>query len=449
MPAPATADAFLDILRKSNQVDCSRLDAFLSSRPSARMPEPRKLAASLIRAGVITLFQAEQFLLGKHKGFALGGYRIVERIGMGGSGTVYLAEHQVMRRWVAIKVLPTPLAADPGIRERFRREAHAAGLLDHPNVVHVYDFRDDGGLLAIIMEYVQGPNLQQLINRRGGLPVPTACEYARQTALGLQHAHDKGLVHRDVKPANLLLDASGLIKVLDLGLARFEAEGQASLTQQFNNKMVMGTADFLPPEQAMSLHDVDQRADVYSLGATLFALLTGQPPFHEGSIGQKLLWHQTRMPDRVDQIRPEVPGPLADLVERMMAKSPKDRPASCADVAQALEQWAGPPEGREDMRPSPGTLAEFSLASPSMALSCVNSGRLLPSTTPTPETLNNQSKVETARLPAKTPIAVPVPASPPPAGPSYRTLLMVAGLCTLGAGVLGGLVAMLLMGWRG
>src|SRR4051812_40594713 len=114
MPAPATADDFLDIVRKSNQVDCARLDAFLGSRPSARMPEPRKLAVSLIRAGVITLFQAEQFLLGKHKGFALGGYRIVERIGMGGSGTVYLAEHQVMRRWVAIKVLPTGLAADPG-----------------------------------------------------------------------------------------------------------------------------------------------------------------------------------------------------------------------------------------------------------------------------------------------------------------------------------------------
>src|SRR5262249_24663856 len=155
----------------------------------------------------------------------------------------------------------------------------------------------------LVMEYVDGPNLQQVVSRKGALEAPLACEYARQAARGLHHAHEAGMVHRDVKPANLLIDSSGTIKVLDLGLARIRREETESVTRKFNSNAVLGTADYLAPEQAMSLHDVDHRADVYGLGATLYTLLTARPPFPGGTIGQKLMWHQTKVPDRVDQVR--------------------------------------------------------------------------------------------------------------------------------------------------
>jgi len=476
MPAPATIDAFLEIVRKSKQVDPDRLEAYLRQHSQVMPNSPRKLAAALVRAGVLTIFQAEQFLLGKHKGFYLAGYRIVERIGIGGTGTVYLAEHALMKRRVAIKVLPTPLANDPVTRQRFLREAQVAGQLQHPNVVQVLDFREENGLYAIIMEYVHGPNLQQLLNRRGAQPVRQACEYVRQAALGLQHAHEAGLVHRDVKPANLLLDASGVVKLLDLGLARQASEQGESLTQKFNGKMVMGTADYLPPEQAMSLHDVDHRADIYSLGCTLYALIAGQPPFHEGSIGQKLLWHQTVMPQRLDRIRPEVPVALADLVERMMAKAPADRPASCAQVAEELEQWAGDASQRVDVRPSLRTLAEFNLGGASAAFSCGGPSRLAPPSTPLHEdTIGSQASDETGRMnpaPRVPPLRPPTPrpvnrpeselapapraTSAPVSTPAMSLsqswqlrLILLAGLIALAAGLLGGVLALLLMGLRG
>src|SRR5258708_7843869 len=206
MPAPVTIDDFLDVVRKSNQIDNDRLTAYLEvhRQHGTLPPDPRKLAALLIREGLLTTFQAEQFLLGKYKGFQLGGYRLIERIGSGGTGTVYLAEHEVMRRRVALKILPAQLANDPATLERVRREAQAVAALDHPNIARAYDFRQEGLLHFLVMEYVNGPSLQDVLQRQGPLPVEVACEYIRQAATGLQHAHENNLVHRDVKPANLL-----------------------------------------------------------------------------------------------------------------------------------------------------------------------------------------------------------------------------------------------------
>jgi eukaryotic-like serine/threonine-protein kinase len=376
MAAPATALDFIEVARKSQQIDNARLEAYLRDRRVDSLPgEPRKLAGQLVRDGLMTLFQAEQFLLGKYKGFALGGYRIVERLGTGGTGTVYLGEHQVLCRRAALKVLPAPFADEPAILERFRREAQAAAVLDHPNVVHIYDFRQEGPLYFIVMEYIEGANLQQLVNRRGALPIGEACEYIRQAAIGLQHAHEQGMVHRDVKPANLVVDASGTVKVLDLGLARFEPTGEASITRQFNSGIVLGTADYLAPEQALNLHEVDARADVYSLGATLYVLLAGHPPFHGGTIGQKLMWHQMKAPEPVNVLRADVPAELAAVVTRMLAKQPEDRVATMADVTAALEQWAvPPPAGPERIGSrSPTQLARVSRTGP-----LANSRRLAP-----------------------------------------------------------------------
>src|SRR5262245_12587929 len=236
MPAPATNDDFLDLARKSQQIDVGRLEAYLDERRASDTlpPDPKKLAALLVREGLLTGFQAEQLLKGRYKGFVFAGYRILERIGSGGTGAVYLAEHEVMKRRVALKVLPAAFARDEAVLERFRREAQAAAALDHPNIVHAYDFRKEGAWHFLVLEYVDGPSLAEVLEQQGPLDVAVACDYARQAALGLHHAHEAGLVHRDVKPGNLLVDTQGTVKVLDLGLARFAPEGQPSLTRQFD-----------------------------------------------------------------------------------------------------------------------------------------------------------------------------------------------------------------------
>ncbi len=338
-----TVDDFLEVARKSKQIDNARLDAFLQTREGQTPSDPRKLAAMFVRDGLMTAFQAEQFLLGKYKGFYLGGYRILERLGTGGTGTVYLGEHQVLCRRAALKVLPTPFAEDPIILERFRREAQAAAALDHPNVIHVFDFRQEGPLYFIVMEYIEGPNLQQVLARHGGAGHRQGLRIHSPGRRRLAACrHEKGLVHRDVKPANLLVDPTGTVKVLDLGLALYQPGGDDAIARQLDSNVILGTADYLSPEQALDLHDVDGRANIYSLGATLYTLLAGQPPFPRGTIAQKLMWHQMQDPEPVDRVRPEIPAALASLVSRMLAKKPEDRITTMEEVAHLLETWAEP-----------------------------------------------------------------------------------------------------------
>src|SRR5262249_7237584 len=202
-----------------------------------------------------------------------------------------LCEHKSMRRRVALKVLPASQAQDPALVDRFFREARAVAALDHPNLVRAHDFDHDGKLHFIVMEYVDGNSLQNIVATHGPLDVTRAAHYIRQVALGLHQAHQAGLVHRDIKPGNLLLDRGGIVKILDLGLARFFHDKADKLTQQYDEGSILGTADYLAPEQAVDSHEVDIRADLYSLGATFYFLLTGAPPFGEGTISQKLIWH--------------------------------------------------------------------------------------------------------------------------------------------------------------
>jgi serine/threonine protein kinase len=348
MPQPETCDDFLALARKSQQVDPGLLDAHVERlRQSGTLPpRPRKLARLLVREGVLTVFQAEQFLQGKWHGFTIGNYQIRERLGRGGNGAVYLAEHRTMRRRVALKVLPPSLAENPGTLARFHLEAQATAALDHPNIVRVYDFCQEGPLHYLVMEYVHGSTLQDLMTHEGPMEVGRAVGYVRQAALGLQHAHEAGMVHRDVKPANLLVDHGGTVKLLDLGLARYAPDGDDPLTRKYNKTHVLGTADYLAPEQALNLHNVDIRADVYSLGVTLYALLAGRPPFHEGTVTQKLMWHQLRDPQPLRRLRPDVPKALAAVIERMMAKEASGRYDVPAEAAEALAPWAAAPRAR-------------------------------------------------------------------------------------------------------
>lgn len=257
--------------------------------------------------------------------------------------SVYLAEHIVMRRRCAIKVLPQKRVSDTSYLGRFHREAQAVASLDHPNIVRAYDVDHqadrDTDIHFLVMEFVDGQSLQELVLKSGQVPFADAADYIRQAALGLSHAHGAGLVHRDIKPGNLLVDHTGVVKVLDLGLARFFSDtGDDALTIQHDEK-VLGTADYLAPEQALDSHSVDARADIYSLGCTLYFLLTGSPPFTEGTLAQRLMAHQTKQPPSIESKRPDVPVELAAIVRKMMAKSPGDRPASAMAVAETLENW--------------------------------------------------------------------------------------------------------------
>src|SRR2546430_400437 len=327
MPAPSTSDEFLDLIRKSGVLEEKRLDAYLEKASAAGpLPaEPTKLAGVLVRDAVLTHFQAEQFLQGKWRRFTIGKYKVLERIGSGGMGSVYLCEHTLMRRRVAVKVLPTAKAEDNSSLERFYREARAVAALDHPNIVRAYDIDQDDRLHFLVMEHVDGSSLQEIVKRAGALDALRAAHYIRQAALGLQHAHETaGLVHRDIKPGNILVDRNGIVKVLDMGLARFFHDEEDILTRKYDEN-VLGTADYLAPEQALDSHSVDIRADIYSLGATFYFCLTARTPFSEGTVAQKLIWHQTRQPKSVLALRPEVPAELAAIVEKMMAKDPAQR----------------------------------------------------------------------------------------------------------------------------
>ncbi len=265
-------------------------------------------------------------------------YRILDVLGEGGMGVVYKAVHRVMDRVVALKVLPRRFTEHPAFVERFRQETQAIARLSHPHIALAHDAEQAGDLHFLVMEYIPGSSLDRVVSQRGPLPVAEACEHVRQAALGLQHAFERGLVHRDVKPQNLMLTPVGQIKVLDFGLAhlaRESGEGDRS------DGLFAGTPDYAAPEQARDPHSADIRADVYGLGCTLYFLLTGQPPFPGSSPLQKLLAHQDRPPSPVSQFRTDVPTPLLALLERMLAKEPSQRPATPAEVAHALAPFAG------------------------------------------------------------------------------------------------------------
>src|SRR5262245_12692161 len=264
MPAPTSVDEFVELIRKSSVLDEPRLSAYvqkLKADPNAPK-DISGIAGLFVRDGLLTYFQAEQFLQGKWKRFTIGKYKVLERLGSGGMGQVFLCEHKLMRRRVAVKVLPTAKAEDPSSLERFYREARAVAALDHPNLVRAYDIDRDDNLHFLVIEYVDGANLQEIVKKTGPMDVLRACHYVSQSAVGLQHACDQGLVHRDIKPGNILVDRGGAVKILDMGLARFFHDEEDLLTKKYDES-VLGTADYLAPEQAVDSHSVDIRADIY------------------------------------------------------------------------------------------------------------------------------------------------------------------------------------------
>ena len=338
--APRSPAELLELIQKSGIASADRLAAAVPD-PSSLPPEPRKAASVLIQKGIITRFQAEQLLQGRHKGFVLGPHVVLDLLGRGGMGAVYLAEHQDLHRKVAIKVMVSPADEDQRLaNERFLREARSAAALDHPNIVRIFDVARHKGTPYLAMEYVDGETLQQILDREGHMPVATAADAVAQAAAGLQHAHERGFVHRDIKPGNLIRDRFGSVKILDMGLARSFEDPNHKLTETLDSGAVVGTADYISPEQALNAPNIDIRADIYSLGATLFTLVAGRTPF-EGNTTQKLLNHQLKSAPRLTAVDSTVPEMLSNIVAKMMAKKAIERYQTPADVIAALSPWLG------------------------------------------------------------------------------------------------------------
>ena len=341
MPAPANLTEFIDVVRRSGLVPDERLQTELTKLRQETTPPTNvdQLAAALVRDAILTRFQAKQMKLGRYKRFEIATkYRLLELLGIGGMGAVYLCEHMFMKRLVALKVLPVEKLEDPSALARFYREARAVAAMDHPNIVRAYDIDKYEQLHFLVMEYVDGTSIQEIVAKHGPIDPLRAAHYVAQSAQGLQHAHELQLVHRDIKPGNLLLERTGIIKILDMGLARFFEQKDDNLTEKFDNNCVLGTADYLAPEQAVS-NVVDIRADIYALGGSMYFMLTGQSPFPDGTIASKLMSHQTREPKPISEFRRDVPPDLLAVLHKMMRKKPDERYQTPNELVDALTPW--------------------------------------------------------------------------------------------------------------
>jgi serine/threonine-protein kinase len=331
----AARESFLATIRAAdlfNPTQFARLDSALPKSAAT----PMECAQALLASGLLTRYQAERLAAGRTDGFHLGPYIIQEPVGRGAMGRVYRAKHRTMNRSVAIKILSSGLTRTESSREEFHREVRAAAQLNHPNVVTAYDANEFSGRFYLVLEYVDGPNFESLVRSRGPLPVAEACELARQVAVGLDHAHEHRIIHREIKPANLLIarptpaNPDYLVKIADFGVAKL------SPWQTVTSGGLLGTPDFVAPEQAHDPRQADHRADLYSLGAVLFFLLTGQPPFPGGTVEEKIRRHLWEEPVRIDRCRYDLHPAITALVHQLLAKNPAQRPSGAMEVAERL-----------------------------------------------------------------------------------------------------------------
>lgn len=354
--------SFLTSLRELQILDSRQLASLGDNARREFSEEPQALAEHLIKLGWLTSWQAEQLLKGQAKNLVLGQYLLQEILGQGGMGMVFKARHRRLDRIAAIKFIRKECLTSAEAVQRFYQEAKATAQLSHPNIVAVFDADEYNGTHFMAMEYVQGVDLARLVKLEGPLRIGQACDYIVQAAEGLQHAHERKLVHRDIKPSNLIVtrqpgpQGTGLtleiVKILDMGLARVDAgrlngADGVPLTQ---DGTMMGTPDYMAPEQAADAHQVDIRADLYSLGCTFYHLLAGQVPFPGGNLLQKLDRHRSTEPRPLAEIRSETPPPVEQMVCRLMAKQPEDRYQTPAELVEDLAKLTAPREGSRRLR---------------------------------------------------------------------------------------------------
>ena len=378
MAVPTVADFFLTLERSQlfAKAQWEKLRA-----AEQQVQDPTELARKLVKAGWVTAWQAQQLLTGQHE-FLLGKYLLLEKIGEGGMGAVYRAQQVGLKRIVALKVISPKQLQQEHALARFLREVRAAAALRHQHIVQAYDADQVGETYFLVMEYVAGKDLNDWVKHHAPLPVNWCCECARQVAVGLQHAHEQGLVHRDIKPSNILV-AEGpaaddpfseppLVKILDMGLVRNVAADTGESSEITQTGQIVGTPDYIAPEQARNTKTADIRADIFSLGCTLFKLLTGEPPYTGANAMEKLMARGTEDAPRVRTRRPEIPQGLDDVLAQMLARKPDDRYQTPAAVAAALAPYSMSPAPEADTLAAvddPPTLVDQQLLTPENELS--------------------------------------------------------------------------------
>ena len=338
--AIVTSEALLKALENSRLLEPHQME---SARQAARQPanlsdDPRALAKALVQQGLLTRWQAGQLLI-ERPSFFVGKYKLIDLLGKGGMGRVFLARHTMMNRQVALKTIFEHLGQDPAALERFLGEARAVAALDHPNIVRAYSVDSEGDRYYLVMEYVEGQDLQRIVEKEGPLDFERAADYIHQAAGGLAHAHSKGMIHGDVKPANFLVNPQGVLKILDLGMARLAGDEKPAGEPAGSGDRLVGTIDYLAPEAAIPGVEPDPRADIYSLGCTFYFLLTGHGPFQEGTLHERILKHQNEQPRGIAEQRPGTPRELVRICQKMMAKDRADRYASAEEIGRLLADW--------------------------------------------------------------------------------------------------------------
>lgn len=353
-------ERFIKQLEDSGILAGDTLNDFLP--PKSDPKDAEELARELVRQRKLTKFQAEEIYRGRAKSLLLGNYVLMEKIGAGGMGQVFKAEHRRMKRVVAIKLLPTAMTKDESAIARFEREVEAAARLRHSNIVAADDADCANGVHFLVMELVEGSDLSALVKKNGPFPVAKAVNYILQAAKGLEFAHNEGVVHRDIKPANLLLDKKGTVKILDMGLARLNGEADAPARAELTSTgTVMGTVDYMAPEQALNTKAADSRADIYALGCSLYYLLTGKATYEGDTLMAKLLAHRDQP---IPSLRATFPGMSEEVdgvFQKMVAKKVQDRYQSMAEVVAALENCGSDPEQSVNLQQTHGTFSDTGL----------------------------------------------------------------------------------------
>lgn len=336
-------EQFVQNLSQSGLMSATDVQSFQDTLPPERKPKDgENLARELVRANKLTKYQAQVVYQGKVKGLVFGDYRVLDKLGQGGMGVVLKAEHRRMKRAVAVKMIAGAALGSAEAVKRFYREVEAAAKLNHTNIVTAYDAGEQDGVHYLVMEYVEGKDLGAIVAEKGALPIAKAVDYVIQAARGLQYAHKQNIVHRDIKPANLLLDKEGTVKILDMGLARIAGlVGQEEKERLTASGQVMGTCDYMAPEQAMDTHHVDARADIYSLGCTLYRLVVGDAMYKGETLAKILISHQLLPIPSLCHGREDVPPRLDAIFQKMVAKKPEDRYQSMAEVILDLEECMG------------------------------------------------------------------------------------------------------------
>ena len=342
MAEHTTTEKLLQRLQSHGLIRERHYERLRSVIAAGQLTDPEKLLTELLQRKLITRWQLAELNEGRTEFLLEGGrYLLLQKIGQGGMGAVYRARHVRMKRDVALKLIDPARAKDSALMDRFRREVEVCARLEHEHIVQSYDVGEHEGSLFLAMEYVEGSDLASLVRRDGPMSAGEVAAIGLQVAAALAYAHAQGIIHRDIKPSNTLLSTIGSCKILDMGLARIvEDATEATITELTQHGTVMGTVDYMSPEQARDSHSVDARSDIYSLGASLYFLLAGKPPFPGGKAIEKLHRLATEEPQALGQIRPDCPRELDLAIQQMMARSPEDRFQSAEDVVRALKPLA-------------------------------------------------------------------------------------------------------------